>query len=122
MRWYGYGCNFIFIFNFFYLNKCNGGALLFVWLYLSESGCVTEDCWPYSSGQGEVEPCRDDCPTGKEWKKYYASDFAMLSGINQIQDDLVNNGPVNGQFMVYSDFMNYEGGIYEYTYGDLEGG
>lgn len=34
--------------------------------------------------------------------------------------DLMNNGPASVGFIVYTDFLSYESGIYEYTYGDVE--
>jgi len=36
---------------------CNGGNIRSAWLYLQNSGVVTEACLPYSSGDGSVEEC-----------------------------------------------------------------
>ncbi len=102
---------------------CNGGALMWIWTYLADYGVVEESCWPYSSGAGDVEPCRNTCKDeSKPWVKYYAADWVILSGINDFRDEIVANGPINSQFMVYDDFMNYKSGIYEYTSGELRGG
>jgi hypothetical protein len=39
-----------------------------------------------------------------------------------MQSDLENNGPFEVGFLVYSDFMNYAGGVYQHKSGSLEGG
>ncbi len=56
-------------------NGCNGGALLMVWEYLYNYGAVEEDCFPYSSQDGTVEPCITECKNGAEWKKFFAPDW-----------------------------------------------
>jgi len=40
----------------------------------------------------------------------------------QIKEELVKNGSVQTGFMVYEDFMHYQGGIYEHDHGDNLGG
>jgi C1A family cysteine protease len=39
-----------------------------------------------------------------------------------MQTELQNNGPYEVAFEVYSDFMNYAGGVYQHKSGFLEGG
>lgn len=34
----------------------------------------------------------------------------------------MTNGPVEGAFTVYSDFMSYKSGVYKHTTGSVEGG
>ena len=101
---------------------CNGGALLWVWNYLLDYGAVEEECFPYTSQTGTVEKCIHECKNGAPWKKYHVSDWGIYTGITQIRKEIVANGPVDTGFMVYSDFMNYKSGIYEYKSGTLQGG
>ena len=36
--------------------------------------------------------------------------------------EIYTNGPVEGTFEVYTDFMSYKSGVYKHTTGSLEGG
>ena len=101
---------------------CNGGILLLHWQYLEEVGVVEEECFPYSSGEGDVEDCITKCKNGAEWKKYKTDGFDNFDDADDIKSDVALNGPLETQFQVYADFMSYKGGIYEYKYGELRGG
>ena len=46
----------------------------------------------------------------------------MPWSVEEIKEEIKTNGPIQVGFDVYSDFMNYEGGIYEYEWGSQEGG
>jgi cathepsin B len=37
-------------------------------------------------------------------------------------EEVARNGPLMVGFTIYTDFLSYSGGIYEYTYGNIEGG
>jgi len=43
-------------------------------------------------------------------------------GVSAIQEAIMNDGPVETAFTVYSDFENYAGGIYKHTGGSMLGG
>lgn len=47
--------------------------------------------------------------------------WASTTNANTIKNALHNNGPVYAGFAVYSDFMSYGGGYYEYKSGSLRG-
>ncbi len=102
--------------------KCNAGAHLITWLYMAQSGVVSENCFPYSGQGGGAENCPEpDCPSGAVWIKYFANDFYMVENIDAIKEELVAKGPVTTEFEIYTDFLEYKGGIYEYTGGVQEG-
>lgn len=42
--------------------------------------------------------------------------------MDQIRTEIMNNGPVEGAFMVYEDFVNYKEGVYQHVAGKLLGG
>ena len=44
------------------------------------------------------------------------------SGEEAIQQMILEGGPVETAFSVYSDFENYDGGIYKHTSGSMAGG
>lgn len=101
-----------------FLDKgCNGGSLLFSWIYLRLFGIVTDECKPYTSGDGTVAKCnylKFSCETeGVEYKKYKAKNFYFLQSITAIKEDIVKYGPIETGFYVYDDFMSYKSGIYK---------
>lgn len=96
---------------------CNGGYLDASWEYLRNEGIVSDDCLPYSSGDGQTGYCPSEfsygqCPTGAEFKKYRASGYTHYNSICDIQQAIMNEGPVETGFTVYRDLMAYQGGVY----------
>eukprot|EP00611_Tribonema_gayanum_P018049 TRINITY_DN31101_c0_g1_i1.p1 TRINITY_DN31101_c0_g1~~TRINITY_DN31101_c0_g1_i1.p1 ORF type:complete len:530 (-),score=188.22 TRINITY_DN31101_c0_g1_i1:334-1923(-) len=99
-------------------------------------------CKPY-----EFQPCAHhvdpgasgypECPSGAEYPtpkcenactdanyntvfdddKRYAKDAYSLHGVANIQKDMMEHGPVTAAFSVYSDFLTYQGGVYQRTKG-----
>lgn len=103
-------------------NGCNGGFLSRTWQYFVGTGVVDDDCFPYSSGEGDVENCIGTCKNGAEWKKYKCSRYTYYTRPASIKKELVENGPLQVGFDVYSDFMSYKSGIYVHKSGVKEGG
>ena len=50
------------------------------------------------------------------------SQTVSASGVSQIQQMIMEGGPVETAFTVYSDFENYAGGVYQHTTGGPVGG
>ena len=101
---------------------CDGGYNDYTWDYLSETGVVTESCYPYESSSGEVPPCRDSCVNEEPWIKYKSTKYKEYTTPDAIKDIVYKTGPIQTGFTVYSDFMQYEGGIYKHVSGGLLGG
>jgi cathepsin B len=105
---------------------CNGGILTTSWLFLQWKGLVTDECKPYTSGDGTVPWCAltsSKCTAeGVEYKKYYAKTHYSPSTIEAIKDDIYHNGPVETGFTVYDDFMSYKDGVYKRTSDKVLGG
>ena len=101
---------------------CNGGNIYRVWDYLTDTGVVDLDCFPYTAGNGRVEKCITQCKNGAAWKKYQSDDYNTFGNPTPIMKDLKENGPISTRFDVYSDFMSYKGGIYRHTGGYRRGG
>lgn len=115
---------------------CNGGYPSSAWRYWVNTGLVTGGLWdskkgcqPYSIEAcehhmtGDRKPCgrtvstprcKRSCQTNykKTYSddKFYGSRSYRVSGQKQIQLELMKNGPVEVDFSVYSDFMNYKSG------------
>ena len=98
---------------------CQGGFPESAWEYFETSGVVTESCFPY---EGFDAPCRTECVNGEEWVKYKSTAIQEFTNPSEIKDNLFKSGPIQTSFTVYSDFVQYEGGIYKHTSGGLLGG
>lgn len=128
---------------------CNGGFPESAWEYYVHSGLVTggnyntnEGCKPYSIADcehhvnGTRPPCQGEQPTPKckkscingyplsytADKHFGKSAYSVASNEAQIQKEIMTNGPVEGAFTVYADFVNYKSGVYQHTAGGQLGG
>jgi len=127
---------------------CNGGWPTEAWQYWVRYGIVTggnyntsEGCLDYS-----IEPCEhhttgDRKPCGGEegatprcarkcqntsvnYRKdrHYGKKSYQITGVENIQREIMTNGPVEVDFDVYEDFPNYKSGVYQYLTGEYMGG
>merc|ERR550537_704082 len=55
-------------------------------------------------------------------KYSFQGDIVTASGEEQIQRAIMAGGPMEVAFTVYSDFENYDGGIYHHVTGESVGG
>lgn len=102
-------------------NGCNGGNLWFAWRGLVSRGLATDECVPYTSGDGKVPTCSSKCADGSVKKRYKCNSYFYNKG-EDIKGKLMESGPMETGFSVYEDFMNYGGGIYTHTTGSFLGG
>lgn len=94
---------------------CNGGTPQLAWEYMELAGVATLECFPYTSGaNGSHVKCASECADGKAMKKYKAKTFTQHTYKNaaEIQAAIYANGPVEGAFQVYDDFIQYKSGVY----------
>ena len=101
---------------------CQGGYLDKAWEYLVSNGIALDQCEPYTSGGGDSGTCPTKCADGSQIKYYKAANYKHITGVSNIQTDLMTNGPVQVAFEVYQDFMSYKSGIYKHISGSLLGG
>ncbi|XP_040571920.1 cathepsin B [Lepeophtheirus salmonis] len=129
---------------------CNGGFPGAAWSFWKKKGLVSgglygshKGCQPYAiapcehhangtrppcSGGGRTPKCHTFCenedyslPYEKD-KSFGRSSYSVKSDPKQIQLEIMNNGPVEAAFSVYSDFLNYKSGVYRHVKGSLLGG
>ncbi|XP_006820705.1 dipeptidyl peptidase 1-like [Saccoglossus kowalevskii] len=97
-----------------YSQGCSGGFPYLVSKYSEDFGFVEETCLPYTAQDG---PCVSEIKCKRHYgtKYRYVGDF--YGGCNEalMKIELVKNGPMAVAFMVYDDFMSYQGGIYHHT-------
>ena len=116
-----------------YLRDCGyGNYLIDPQLNLIKNGTVTEQCLPFSSGNGIITAdCPVKCVDGSNIKKYYSQNAYMTEEtvtqgnyydiVLLIIDQLVNKGPVVAGITVYKDFTdlskdeNCPNSIYRYN-------
>lgn len=101
---------------------CDGGYLDKAWQFLVSNGIALDQCEPYTSGGGDSGTCPTKCADGSQIKYYKAANYKHITGVSNIQTDLMTNGPVQVAFEVYQDFMSYKSGIYHHISGSLLGG
>ena len=94
---------------------CMGGQLPSAWRYMRDSGIVTDTCFPYNSGNGTTSPCVTECADSEPFStsKHRAKNFYQLNTVQDIQLEIMRNGPVQAAFRVYKSFMSYTSGVYQ---------
>jgi cathepsin B len=122
--------------------SCNGGYPAGAYNYWKRTGVVREQCVKYSLPscdhhiphsdnpcKGKIVPtpackktCVDDPSIDFEKDKRKAEDVYTVRGEENMMVELSTNGPCEGAFSVYEDFLLYTGGIYKHTSGSYEGG
>jgi len=128
---------------------CNGGFPVAAWNHYRLTGLVTggnydtkQGCEPYTLPScdhhvnGTRKPCGDEQPTPRcshkcidgyptpfEQDKHHGSSvYSVHSKQEQIQTEIMTNGPVEAAFSVFADFLAYKSGVYQHTTGDFLGG
>jgi len=91
---------------------CNGGQLNTAWVYLQKTGIVTDNCFPYTAGAGKEAACARKCVDSESFTKYKASTIYSIRGVENMQKDIMTNGPIQTAFLVYKSFMSYQSGVY----------
>lgn len=100
--------------------SCNGYSLSGTCEFLQTEGTITEACMPYRAV--DTVPCSNHCPSGPmEVVKIQYWGWIPIGDRNLIKAHVLE-GPVYVAFIVYSDFMAYQGGVYEHVWGEQEGG
>jgi cathepsin B len=128
---------------------CNGGFPEAAWSFYQSTGLVTggqyhssQGCRPYTIANcshhvnGTLPPCSGETPTPDCDKKcesgykptydndkHYGKDtYSVKSDEDQIKTELMNHGPIEAAFTVYSDFPTYKSGVYQHVTGSELGG
>ena len=104
-----------------YLKTCDiGDYIINTQFAIIKNGTTTEECIPYSSGNGiTIEKCPSKCKNGEEMKRYYAKnaystqlDYGKENYydiVTIIMDQLINYGPVVSGIDCYRDFQKLVG-------------
>jgi len=119
---------------------CEGGDPYSAFSYAASPGIVSSECEPYTipTCPPAQQPCLNfvttpSCENGTcnvtsvKWDPLKLSSFYYVGGNNAsvveaMQTEIMTNGPVEACFEVYSDFVNYKSGVYQYQNGTDLGG
>uniref|UniRef100_A0A7S3D4W0 Peptidase C1A papain C-terminal domain-containing protein n=1 Tax=Palpitomonas bilix TaxID=652834 RepID=A0A7S3D4W0_9EUKA len=118
---------------------CHGGVPPAAFHYIHSTGLTTETCFPYLQSEGGPIPtctpsqqpcstfvdtpsCQSSCADGSEVKRTKLSSVYSILGVKHMKKEIASNGPIEGAFLVFEDFVNYKSGVYKYTSGSLLGG
>ncbi|XP_045625738.1 uncharacterized peptidase C1-like protein F26E4.3 [Procambarus clarkii] len=101
---------------------CEGGYIDRAWNYLRRTGVVLEECYRYESGtSGKVPRCliqrHDFSKLQCEHKYQYKTEpaYRISNKEEDIQWEIMNNGPVQAIMEVHKDLFVYKGGVYSYS-------
>ena len=113
---------------------CTGGYLDDAWEFLMKTGMPSETCVPYTHCDDpatadckpkfllNTDPTPPACPTkckdGSTLKRQKATSAYMVSkpgDVKGMQKEILQNGPIEVAFFVYSDFQTYTSGVYHRT-------
>ena len=91
------------------------GMLPAAWKYLSNTGSVTDTCFPYTAGGGNAPACPNACKDSEDWAsaKHKATGGYALNSVTAMQQEIMTNGPIQVAFNVYKSFMSYKSGVYK---------
>ena len=93
------------------LGGCEGDFPDDTWDFINKKGITTEKCLSYKGTKGN---CDSKCDSNNvKFNKYYAGETKYLvTGENEIKEEILKNGPVTTMMYIYEDYFNYKSGIY----------
>eukprot|EP00741_Cyanophora_paradoxa_P009203 tig00001484_g8913.t1 len=107
---------------------CHGGFYPTAWLWIKDHGLVSEECFPYVSGEdGAMVKCPRACSNGGDFTRYKALHWYRIGSwfhpISQeiMMREIMNHGPIAAMYEVYEDFLTYKSGVYAHTTGVFAG-
>eukprot|EP00343_Euplotes_focardii_P008566 CAMPEP_0205820600 /NCGR_PEP_ID=MMETSP0206-20130828/3244_1 /ASSEMBLY_ACC=CAM_ASM_000279 /TAXON_ID=36767 /ORGANISM="Euplotes focardii, Strain TN1" /LENGTH=293 /DNA_ID=CAMNT_0053115451 /DNA_START=1 /DNA_END=882 /DNA_ORIENTATION=- len=102
---------------------CQGGYLKKAWNFMHKTGVMTEECYPYVSGETKVDgDCLSVCNDGSTPEFHFSEKTKTSIFVKNTQKAIQAAGPVEAGFTVYEDFMSYSEGVYHHTSGSMLGG
>jgi len=131
---------------------CDGGDPSAAWSWFTTTGVVTggnynDSTWcsqyslpncdhhttgkysPCAATEFPTPACPSACDSGSSYtvpytqdKHLFAASYSVQSAVEQIQTEIMTNGPVEAAFTVYADFESYKTGVYTHVTGAELGG
>jgi len=92
-----------------------------IWSQLITQGTVSDDCIPFTARDGICPVVCKDGTLINDDMIFHATgivspwDESPEARVQAIQTEIMNNGPVQAQYMVFTDMLTYSGGVYHRT-------
>ena len=93
---------------------CDGGTAAQAWALLASKGAPTATCVPFT---GLSDTCPVKCKNSTPLSNVKSLTPTTFTGVQSIQAAILQSGPVQACFKMYSDFQAYRSGIYVQTAG-----
>ena len=97
---------------------CGGWYLSMTLNWIKRNGILSEECFPYEAD--DTIPCEAKC---EDWQDslFGITEYKKVkSNISEIQNALLQYGPLPASMIVYEDFYpDFDGGVYQYEYGEI---
>jgi len=91
--------------------------------YLRDTGTALETCYPYANAMGECdEACANWTLAPYKVASWKYANSSQLTTPDVIKSAVLAYGPVVARMVIYSDFYDYTGGVYEQVSGTARGG
>ena len=91
------------------------------WTFLSVNGVPTEKWVSFKSGEGEVQTCPSKCDDGSDIKLFKAKNISSIRGSKAFKEEIIKNGPIPYNVLVYEDLLSYKSGVYKHVSGKYIG-
>ena len=101
-----------------YIDGCDGAYSPGQYNFITTYGTLPESCFPYVSGSGSVPPCSDKCSNWEDLIIQIDGWHTVASDITSIKNALIQHGPLTAGMIVYDDFFDYSGDVYEHPGSD----
>ena len=101
-----------------YIDGCDGAYSPGPYNFITTYGMLPESCFPYTSGSGSVPPCSDKCSNWEDLIIQIDGWHTVASDVTSIKNALIQHGPLVAGMIVYDDFFDYDGGVYEHPGSD----
>jgi len=97
-------------------DSCGGGLIDDAWNFLVNTGVPSASCDPYTAANGTGQTsCPARCADNSELRRFKAvSGYAVGApgDVRAMQSEILQRGPIQVAFYVFSDFMTYSNGTY----------
>ncbi|MDP2854707.1 MAG: C1 family peptidase [Smithellaceae bacterium] len=99
---------------------CSGGFPDSAMSYLKTAGIPLETDAPYNSGRTGITGA---CAATMQQNTYRVTGFEdVATSVEAIKNAIVQYGPLVTGFVIYTDFLSYQSGVYSHVTGVAEGG
>lgn len=98
--------------------NCGGWNHVDAFNQIKSRGVADEACFPYATAfpTPTCKACAD-----RDARAVKITTLHNLNTYNEAKEYLTNTGPIAAAFAVFTDFFNYQNGVYHHVTGNLEG-